>query len=79
MGDLCSIPGLGKSRGEGNSYLLQYSGLENPWTCCIAQRTLLNNYALKTYWEKNSEKKRYMDMLFKVCVVKIVGRNASEC
>ena len=36
MGDLCSIPGLGRSPGEGNSYPLQYSGLENsmdysPW------------------------------------------------
>jgi len=34
-GDLCSIPRLGRSPGEGNSYPLQYSGLENsldyPW------------------------------------------------
>ena len=29
MGDLGSIPGLGRSPGEGNSYPLQYSGLEN--------------------------------------------------
>ena len=29
MGDLGSIPGSGRSPGEGNSYLLQYSGLEN--------------------------------------------------
>ena len=28
-GDLGSIPGLGRSPGEGNSYQLQYSGLEN--------------------------------------------------
>ena len=28
-GDLGSIPGLGRSPGEGNSYPLQYSGLEN--------------------------------------------------
>ena len=28
-GDLGSIPGFGKSPGEGNSYTLQYSGLEN--------------------------------------------------
>ena len=28
-GDLGSIPGLGRSPGEGNSYLLQYSSLEN--------------------------------------------------
>ena len=29
MGDLGLIPGLGRSPGEGNGYLLQYSGLEN--------------------------------------------------
>ena len=28
-GDLCSIPGLGKSPGEGKGYPCQYSGLEN--------------------------------------------------
>ena len=30
VGDLSSIPGLGRSPGEGNSYPLQYSDLENP-------------------------------------------------
>ena len=29
-GDLDSIPGLGRSAGEGKGYPLQYSGLENP-------------------------------------------------
>ena len=29
MGDLGSIPGLGRSFGEGNGYPLQYAGLEN--------------------------------------------------
>ena len=29
MGDLGSIPGLGRSHGEGKGYPLQYSGLEN--------------------------------------------------
>ena len=29
VGDLGSIPGLGRSTGEGKSYSLQYSGLEN--------------------------------------------------
>ena len=28
-GDWGSIPGSGRSPGEGNNYLLQYSGLEN--------------------------------------------------
>ena len=29
LGDLGSIPGLGRAPGEGNDYPLQYSGLEN--------------------------------------------------
>ena len=35
MGDLGSIPGSGRSPGEGNSYLLQYSGLENSMDCIV--------------------------------------------
>ena len=31
-GDLGSIPGLGRSAGEGNGNPLQYYCLENPWT-----------------------------------------------
>ena len=29
MGDLCSIPGLGRYSAEGKVYILQFSGLEN--------------------------------------------------
>ena len=32
-GDLCLIPGLGRSPGEGKGYPLQYSGLENSMAC----------------------------------------------
>ena len=34
-GDLGLIPGLGRSPGEGNSYPLQYSGLENSMECIV--------------------------------------------
>ena len=34
-GDLGSIPGLGKSPGEGKGYPLQYSGLENSMDCIV--------------------------------------------
>jgi len=34
-GDLGSIPGLGRSPGEGKGYLLQYSGLENSMDCIV--------------------------------------------
>ena len=35
VGDLGSIPGLGKSPGEGKGYPLQYSGLENSMDCIV--------------------------------------------
>ena len=35
MGDLGSIPGLGRSPGEGNGYPLQYSGLEDSMDCIV--------------------------------------------
>ena len=35
-GDLGLIPGLGRSSGEGNGYLLQYSYLENPMQRSLA-------------------------------------------
>ena len=34
-GGLCLIPGLGRSPGEGSSYPLQYSGLENSMNCIV--------------------------------------------
>ena len=40
VGDLGSIPGLGRSPGEGKGYPFQYSGLENSMDCvvCGSQR-----------------------------------------
>ena len=34
-GDLGSIPGLGRTPGEGNGYPLQYFGLENSMDCIV--------------------------------------------
>ena len=34
-GDLGSIPGLGRSPGEGKGHPLQYSGLENSVNCIV--------------------------------------------
>ena len=48
VGDLGSIPGLGRSSGEGKGYPLQYSGLENSMDCIVhgvsKSRTLLSNF-----------------------------------
>ena len=47
-GDPGSIPGLGRSPGEGNSYPLQYSGLENSVDCIVhgvpKSQTQLSNF-----------------------------------
>ena len=47
-GDLGSIPGLGRSPGEGKGYPLQYSGLENATDCIVRgftkSRTRLSNF-----------------------------------
>ena len=52
-GDLGSIPGLGRSPGEGKDYPLQYSGLENSMdriVCGIAKsRTRLSNFHSLTH------------------------------
>ena len=39
-GDLGSVPGLGRSPGEGKGYPLQYSGLENPMDYAKSQTRL---------------------------------------
>ena len=48
VGDLGSIPGLGRSPGEGNGYPLQYSGLENSMDCTVHRvaksQTRLSNF-----------------------------------
>ena len=36
VADLGSIPGLGRSPGEGKGYPLQYSGLENSMDCIVS-------------------------------------------
>ena len=47
-GDLVSIPGLGRSPGEGKSYPLYYSGLENSMDCIVPavakSRTRLSDF-----------------------------------
>ena len=43
VGDLGSIPGLGRSPEEGNGYPLQYSGLENSMDCVAKSWTRLSD------------------------------------
>ena len=50
MGDLGSIPGLGRPPGEGRGYPLQYSALENSMYCIVygvaKSQTLLSDFYL---------------------------------
>ena len=53
VGALASIPGLGRSPGEGKDYPLQYSGLENSMDCIVhgvaKSQTQLSNLHFHTY------------------------------
>ena len=58
VGDLCLIPGLGRSLGEGNGYPFQYSGLENSMGCIVhgvaKSRMRLNNFHFHLQEKKGS-------------------------
>ena len=53
-GDLGSIPGLGRSPGEGKGYPLQYSGLENSRDCIVSEvtksQTRLSDFHFPPSW-----------------------------
>ena len=56
VGNLGSIPGLGRSPGEGKGYPLQYSGLENPMDYTVhgvtKSWTWLSDFHFQTEWGK---------------------------
>ena len=56
--DMGSIPGLGRSPGEGKVYPLQYPGLENSMDCIVhgvaKSQTRLSDFALLTLTTKRS-------------------------
>ena len=49
VGDLGSIPELGRSPGEGNDYPFQYSGLENSINCIVHGVTQLSDFHFHTH------------------------------
>ena len=67
-GDLASIPGLGRSPGEGNSYLLQYSGLENSMDSTVhgvtKSRTRLSDFHFHTCHLQTSEPSLFFKKVF---------------
>ena len=50
VGDQSSIPGLGRSPGEGNGNPLQYSCLENPWTEKLSGLQLMGSQRVRHNW-----------------------------
>ena len=56
-GDLGSIPGLGRSSGEGKGYPLQYSGLENSMDCIVHWVTKSRTQLTFTFFKVTKEKK----------------------
>ena len=75
MGDLGSIPGLGRSPGEGKGYPLQYSGLENSMDCIVhgvaKSRTQLSDFHFQKVLENCYRTTGYV-----LSVVKLVARPA---
>ena len=56
VGDLGLISGLGRSPGEGNSYPLQYSGLENSMDCIVCKESnILSNFHFHIYLHKRKK------------------------
>ena len=53
-GDPSSIPGSGRSPGEGKGYSLQYSGLENSMDCIVHEVTKMFYIRLNIYDEKHT-------------------------
>ena len=58
--DMGSIPGLGRSPGEGNGYPLQYSGMENSMNCIV--HGTKSRTQLKEFHSLKESKERYSCM-----------------
>ena len=65
MGDLGSIPGLGRPPEEGKGYPLQHAGLENSMDCIIHRvaksRTQLSDFHFQGNKQKLKEKMGFPD------------------
>ena len=77
VGDLGSIPALGRSPGEGKGYPLQYSGLENSIDReatargVMKSQTRLSNYAQHSTWYSIIG----MNQLFNLMVLEVWALN----
>ena len=60
VGDLCSIPGLGRSPGAEKDYPLQYSGLKSPMDCV--------DHGVAKSWIRLSELSLHFIVNFLLCL-----------
>ena len=86
MGDLDSIPGLGRFPGEGNGYPLQYSGLENSMDYTVHGITkswtqLSNFHSLSTYLvlEEIKDTKTFLQYILQILEQKNVYASEILC
>ena len=68
-GDLGSVPGLGRSPGEGNGYPLQYSDLENPMDCIV--------YGVPKSRTRLSDFHSYLTVFLCFCIFSLLWLNLS--
>ena len=68
-GDLGSIPGLGRSPGEGKGYPLQYSGLENSMSCIVHAVAKSQTYLSKFHFHFSSYIEVFKSFELFLCMV----------
>ena len=72
-GDTGSIPGSGRSPGEGNGNPLQYSCLEIPWTEEPGGLLSMGSQRVRYYWA-HTHRQIYTVKVTKLPCVKLIGR-----
>ena len=80
-GDLGSIPGLGRPPGEGNGYLLQYSGLENSEDCIVHGVTKSWRWLsdFQVYFSINRNMYKISYTIYFVCLMLPITLFAKKC
>ena len=77
-GDLDSVPGSGRSLGEGNGYPLQYHGLENSMNCVVRgvakSQTQLRDFHFLSF----KTRRKILARMYKMCWLTQSSGNVNE-
>ena len=81
VGDLGPIPGLGRSSGKGNSYLLQCSGLENSMDCMEFMESQSQTWLSDFHFTSFSRKLKHSLVfpVFKLYIKPLLSENSPLC